>query len=149
MNNYNLPQLLSVLSRHPFYIFDSNLEKLLESKNNEKYPPFNVVFNKENTLGRIEVALAGFKESEVLVEYNESTKYLTIKSSFSGEESERLDENTYYHKGISKKPFIRSFKLDSFEPSSAKFEEGLLIIEIMKSQETVRKIEFSKKDDLI
>lgn len=140
----NITQLMQHLNKNPMFIFDSTFEKLLENKDNPKYPPFNVITDKDQEGGRIEVALAGFRPEEVNIEYNENTKYLTIKSSVKEEKIE--DEENYHYRGISKKTFEKSFKLDSFEPVNAKFEEGLLVIEIKKSKEAVRKIEVSSKN---
>lgn len=139
----NLTQLVHHLNKNPLLIFDSTFEKLLESKDNPKYPPFNVITDKDQEGGRIEVALAGFKPEDISIEYNENTKYLTIKSSIKEEKVE--DTENYHHRGISKKTFEKNFKLDSFEPIDAKFEEGLLVIEIKKSKDAVRKIEVSSK----
>ncbi|MGX9394172.1 Hsp20 family protein (plasmid) [Nitrobacteraceae bacterium UC4446_H13] len=91
----------------------------------ETYPPYNIERLDENNF-QISVALAGFKQDEIelMVEQN----VLTLE----GHKSDR-EERTFLHRGISARDFKRQFTLaDHVEVKGARFENGLLVIELQR-----------------
>jgi molecular chaperone IbpA len=107
--------------------FDKMFEELSRTFANSKadnYPPHNVVqLNETNFV--VEVAIAGFKESEIDVELKDNV--LTVK----GEKvkAEDAPELEYLHRGISTRNFTRNFPLaEHVEVRGATVENGILAI---------------------
>ena len=93
--------------------------------NTTGYPPHNIVRLAEN-LYCIEMAVAGFKKSDVQVEVEDTT--LTVRGT-----SETLESATreYLHRGLSSRDFVRSFPLaEHMVVKDAKIENGVLTINI-------------------
>ena len=91
----------------------------------ESYPPYNIERLDENRF-RISVALAGFTADEVALTTEQNV--LTLE----GRKSEK-DDKTFLHRGISTRSFKRQFTLaDHVEVKGARFENGLLIIELQR-----------------
>ena len=91
----------------------------------ETYPPYNIERLDENRF-QISVALAGFTPDEVAltVEHN----VLTLE----GRKAEK-EEKSFLHRGISARSFKRQFTLaDHVEVKAARFENGLLVIELQR-----------------
>jgi len=91
----------------------------------ESYPPYNIERRDENRF-QISVALAGFTPDEVAltVEHN----VLTLE----GRKGEK-EGKTFLHRGISARSFKRQFTLaDHVEVKGARFENGLLIIDLVR-----------------
>ena len=75
---------------------------------------------------QISVALAGFKPDEV--ELTVEQNVLTLE----GRKTEK-EERTFLHRGISARNFKRRFTLaDHVEVKGARFENGLLVIELQR-----------------
>lgn len=90
------------------------------------YPPHNIVRLAEN-LYCIEMAVAGFKKSEVHVEVEDNT--LTVRGC--SETSEEAVTREYLYRGLSSRDFVRSFPLaEHMVVKSAKIENGVLTINI-------------------
>jgi molecular chaperone IbpA len=102
------------------------------------YPPYNIERTAENTY-RISIAVAGFSDSEIVIEATENQ--LTVK----GEKSEADDNaNEILFRGIAARAFERRFQLaDYVTVSGARLENGLLHIEL------VREIPEAKKPRVI
>lgn len=93
------------------------------AKSHENYPPYNIV-NIDETNTVIEVAVAGFSESEISVELKSGALYVSGKKST--EEKEKL---TYAHKGISTRNFERVFNIaEHVEIRGANVTNGILAI---------------------
>lgn len=91
----------------------------------ETYPPYNIERLDENRF-QISVALAGFSPAEVALTMEQNV--LTLE----GRKAEK-DEKSFVHRGISTRSFKRQFTLaDHVEVKSARFENGLLIIELQR-----------------
>ena len=91
----------------------------------ETYPPYNIERLDENRF-QISVALAGFSPDEVALTTEQNV--LTLE----GRKAEK-DEKTFLHRGISARSFKRQFTLaDHVEVRKARFENGLLIIELQR-----------------
>jgi molecular chaperone IbpA len=91
----------------------------------ETYPPYNIERLDENRF-QISVALAGFSPDEVALTTEQNV--LTLE----GRKAEK-DEKTFLHRGISTRSFKRQFTLaDHVEVRKARFENGLLMIELQR-----------------
>lgn len=93
---------------------------------NDAYPPYNIV-EESNIKWRIEVALAGWSKDEV--EVTTESNVLLIKS----KTAKNKGEEEYMHRGISSRSFARGFNLsDDVEIGTVSFNNGLLVVELMK-----------------
>ncbi len=93
---------------------------------NDAYPPYNIV-EESNIKWRIEVALAGWSKDEV--EVTTESNVLLIKS----KTVKSKGEEEYMHRGISSRSFARGFNLsDDVEIGTVSFNNGLLVVELMK-----------------
>ncbi|MBR0854770.1 Hsp20 family protein [Bradyrhizobium liaoningense] len=91
----------------------------------ETYPPYNIERFDENSF-RISVALAGFSPDEVALTAEHNV--LTLE----GKKAEN-EGKTFLHRGISTRNFKRQFTLaDYVEVKGARFENGLLIIDLQR-----------------
>lgn len=91
----------------------------------ETYPPYNIERLDENRF-QISVALAGFSPDEVALTTEQNV--LTLE----GRKAEK-DGKTFLHRGISTRSFKRQFTLaDHVEVKKARFENGLLMIELQR-----------------
>ena len=90
------------------------------------YPPYNLV-QVSNVESRLELALAGFKNSEVNV-YTEYGKLF-----IEGQKEDRETDTRYVHKGLAQRSFKRAWTLsDDTEVRDVIFENGLLTIVLGK-----------------
>jgi molecular chaperone IbpA len=91
----------------------------------ESFPPYNIEQLDENHF-QISVALAGFTPDEVALTAEQNV--LTLD----GRKAEK-DGNAFLHRGISTRNFRRQFTLaDHVEVKGARFENGLLLIELQR-----------------
>jgi molecular chaperone IbpA len=85
------------------------------------YPPYNIIKESDTNI-RLEVALAGFKKSNINV-FTENGK-LTIDG-----HKEPDNEKEYVHRGLANRNFSRSWTLpEDLEIGKVQFEDGLLSI---------------------
>jgi molecular chaperone IbpA len=92
------------------------------------YPPFNIEQTSENTW-HIELAVAGFSQSEISIEVKENL--LTI----SGKRAEPSEGVTrkFVHRGIAERSFERRFQLaDHVRVEGARLENGLLCVDLVR-----------------
>jgi molecular chaperone IbpA len=103
-------------------MFDE-LTKTAGSLNGTNYPPYNIIKSGENTYV-IEVAVAGFEESELDVEVKDSE--LIVK----GEKQSREEDGPeYLHQGIAYRNFLRTFALaENVEVQGASVKNGVLAV---------------------
>ena len=101
---------------------------------NNNYPPHNIVhLSDDETL--IELAVAGFKRSEISIEESRSEGKLTISGEKEGDEPE------YSFKGIGTRSFSKVFTLaDYCEVKSAKLEDGILSVNILRKLPDGKKV---------
>ena len=131
---------LPSLHRHAIG-FDNLFEQLnrtfANSKSDGNYPPHNVV-KLDDTHFVIELAVAGFAESEIDVELKENV--LTVK----GERAKADAEVEYLHKGISARNFTRTFPLaEHIEVRGATVQNGILAIaleQVVPEEQKAKKI---------
>ena len=94
------------------------------------YPPYNVI-HVSNEISKLEVALAGFKKSEIKV-YTEYGKLL-VEGTKPEDEKKLYDSEDYGHRGMAQRSFSRSWSLsDDIEVREVVFEDGLLSITLGK-----------------
>jgi molecular chaperone IbpA len=104
--------------------FDRLLDEVQRTAE-ETYPPYNIERLDENRF-QISVALAGFGPDEVGLTVEQNV--LTLE----GHKADR-EEKVFLHRGISARSFKRQFTLaDHVEVRGARFENGLLIIDLQR-----------------
>jgi molecular chaperone IbpA len=102
------------------------LEKVSNFKENS-YPAYNIERTGDLSY-EITIALAGFKETQLNIEVEQSV--LTI-STVNADTSENRN---YLHKGIATRAFTKQFRLaENVEIDSATFENGLLVVKLHKN----------------
>lgn len=128
MTNNFLPQTFVPFSIGMDRAFDQ-LEKLATNQlTSVKYPPYNIVENKDKDSFTIEMALAGFNKKEILCDYYNGV--LTIKS-LDSVDSESDNSLNYIHRGLSKRRFSKEFQLsDDVEVSNVKMSDGMLYVQL-------------------
>jgi len=107
------------------------------------YPPYNIVKLSDDHY-EVEIAVAGFHESEISIELEDGVMTVTgTKSS----EDEGVD---YIHKGIAERNFTRKFTLsDTIEVKGANLDSGILSIaleNIIPEHKKPRKIAIGKSE---
>lgn len=109
--------------------FDRMFEELNRTFANSKsgnYPPHNIV-QQDETNFVVEVAVAGFAESEINVELADNVLTVTGEKSKDDEQS----SPKYLHQGISNRNFTRDFTLaDNVEVRGATVENGILSVHL-------------------
>jgi len=105
---------------HLFDVLDE-----VQRTSEETYPPYNIERTGESRF-QISVALAGFTPEEVALTVEQNV--LTLE----GRKTEK-EEKLFLHRGISTRSFKRQFTLaDHVEVKGACFENGLLIVDLMR-----------------
>lgn len=100
--------------------FESRLANQLANN----YPPHNIV-KTDDTHYVIEIAVAGFKKSEIAVEIEQEV--LTVRGSNSNTEPDRQ----YLHRGLSSRDFERSWQLaEHMVVKGAEIKDGILTISL-------------------
>lgn len=112
----------------PFGIgFDQLFEEFdaIQKENSNVYPPHNVVKLSEDQYA-IELAVAGFNDSELDIETIENSLVIT------GEKLEK-DDREYAHRGISARKFSRRFTLaEHVVVNGASLQNGILSVSLEK-----------------
>ena len=110
-----------------------NLNRLVEfagrSDNGDSgFPPYNIEKVSDGAY-RIAMAVAGFAATELDLTVQENTLIVTGKA----DESDTGEGRQYLHRGIAKRGFERRFQLaDTIKVMGARFENGLLTVELMR-----------------
>jgi molecular chaperone IbpA len=130
---------LPTLTRHAVgfdRLFTTLNRNFANSKVNDNYPPHNIV-QIDETHYAIQLAVAGFAEDELEIEYKDNV--LTVNGN-----QKQKDELTYHYRGISARAFTRSFPLaDHMEVRGATVVNGILAISIehmIPEEEKAKKI---------
>lgn len=119
----DLPELMDRISKNSIGL-DNYFNQFFDL-NTHNYPPYNIV-NVSNVQSRLEVALAGFKKSEVKV-YTEYGKLIVEGT------KEDKDGSDYAHRGMAQRNFTREWTLsDDVEVRKVNFEDGLLQVDLGK-----------------
>jgi molecular chaperone IbpA len=122
----DLPALMDRITRHSIGM-DEYFDRLFNlHETNSNYPPYNLV-QVSNVESRLEIALAGFKKSEV----NVFTEY--GKLFVEGQKEDKETDTQYVHKGLAQRSFKRAWTIaDDTEVKDVIFEDGLLSIQLRK-----------------
>jgi molecular chaperone IbpA len=103
-------------------MFDE-LSRTAGTLNASNYPPYNIIKESE-TIWKIEVAVAGFDESELDVEIVNNELVVT-----GAVNKENKAEQQYLHQGIAGRDFERTFALaDNVEVKGASVKNGILTV---------------------
>ncbi len=90
------------------------------------YPPFNVEQTDEDAF-RIELAVAGFREEDLSIEFKQNTLIV------SGRKGAPEETRRFLHRGIAERNFERRFGLaDHVRVAGAKLDHGVLVIELVR-----------------
>tara|TARA_B100001250_G_scaffold348331_1_gene318975 strand:+ start:260 stop:691 length:432 start_codon:yes stop_codon:yes gene_type:complete len=121
----NLPELMESITRNSIGMEDY-LNRFFNETRTENYPPYNII-QVNNVESRLEVALAGFKKTEVKV-YTEFGKLVV-----EGNKEEKEDKDQLVFKGLAQRSFTRSWGIsDDTEVQKVEFEDGLLTVTVGK-----------------
>lgn len=94
------------------------------TKNIPNYPPYNIRKNDENSY-TIELAVAGFGESEIDIEIDDGK--LVVRGKVDTATDESIDN--FLHRGIATRAFTRAFAIDDhIEVKNAELFNGMLKI---------------------
>jgi HSP20 family molecular chaperone IbpA len=122
----------SLIFDSPFLLGFENTRRLVEQAAKaaaEGYPPYNVEDRGDGAL-RITLAVAGFSPDQLQVTIEDRQLVITGKRNGGGKV-----EETYLHRGIAARGFIRSFVLaDGMVVESATLEHGLLHIDLARPE---------------
>ena len=89
------------------------------------FPPYNIVKTGDFTYD-VELALAGFSKDDIEVELTDGN--LAVRSK---ENADKDDNDSFVHKGIAKRSFMRQFTLsDDIVVKGADLKDGLLVIDL-------------------
>jgi molecular chaperone IbpA len=109
--------------------FDSIFDRFfdMDTTRDSGYPPYNIrKINEAQYV--IEIALAGFSKDDIEVELTEGN--LAVRSK---KEEETNGDDSFVHKGIAKRSFLRSWTLsDDIIVQGADLKDGMLIINLEK-----------------
>ena len=104
----------------------SNWERMFEDHfdNSSRYPFYNIKKVKDDKYV-LEMALSGFKKSEVSVQVKDGILFISGKSS-------EEEKNSYLHQGIAKRAFSKQLQLSEYvECKGASMEDGMLKVELV------------------
>ena len=118
----------------PFYRstvgFDRVFNRLdsLVGQEAKSYPPYNIEKVGDNAY-RISIAVAGFAESDIVIESKENSLSIKGAKAPEGEETKR----EFLHRGIAERAFELRFQLAEYvEVTGASLENGLLHVELKR-----------------
>lgn len=90
------------------------------------YPPFNVEQTGDDGF-RIELAVAGFAQDELTIEFKENTLLI------SGKKAPLEEARRFLHRGIAERSFERRFGLaDHVRVHGARLENGVLTVDLVR-----------------
>jgi len=118
----------------PFYRstvgFDRLFNRLdgLVGQEAKSYPPYNIERVGDNAY-RISIAVAGFAESDIVIESKENSLSIKGAKAPEGEETKR----EFLHRGIAERAFELRFQLAEYvEVTGASLENGLLHVDLKR-----------------
>ena len=128
---------LTTLDLTPFYRNSIGIDRLfdrivnqIDSAASTNYPPYDIVRTGDETY-EIRVAVAGFAQSDIDVEFNNGT--LIVK----GEKTTATEpqiEVEYLHHGISGRSFMRTFSVAEYvEVRDADLRDGILTVKLERN----------------
>jgi molecular chaperone IbpA len=123
---------LTTLDLTPFYRNSIGIDRLfdrivnqIDSAASTNYPPYDIVRTGDDTY-EIRVAVAGFAQADIDVEFNNGT--LIVKGEKAAEVGAEVE---YLHHGISGRSFIRTFSVAEYvEVKDAVLADGILTVKL-------------------
>lgn len=95
---------------------------------NNNYPPHNIV-KVSDTEFYLELAVAGFKKSEIFMEEHQGR--LTVRGT---KDTTDKEDQFYQYRGIATRSFSKSFRIaEYFEVSNARLQDGILTVHFVKN----------------
>jgi molecular chaperone IbpA len=108
-------------------MFDS-MERRFANQVSNNYPPHNIIKTGENTY-EIQVAVTGFKKSEIAVTVENNVLVIKGESMTTEYQSEQ-----YLYRGLATRDFAREFPLaEHIEVTGAEIENGMLIVKLVRN----------------
>ena len=122
----------TTLDLTPFYRSSIGIDRLfdrivnqIDSAASTNYPPYDIVRTGDETY-EIRVAVAGFAQADIDVEFNNGT--LIVKGEKAAEVGAEVE---YLHHGISGRSFIRTFSVAEYvEVKDAVLADGILTVKL-------------------
>ena len=118
----------------PFYRSTVGFDRLFSRLDNlvgqeaKSYPPYNIEKVGDNAY-RISIAVAGFAESDIVIESKENSLSIKGAKAPEGEETKR----EFLHRGIAERAFELRFQLAEYvEVTGATLENGLLHVDLKR-----------------
>ena len=115
--------------------FDTTIDRLTSDfftdsfQGTQNFPPYNII-KRDETSYDIEMAVAGFAEEDLEIEYADNVLTVSSKDSDPFKDSK---EPEYVHKGISARQFTKKFSLaDDVIVNDASMKNGMLKISMEK-----------------
>jgi molecular chaperone IbpA len=115
--------------------FDTTIDRLTSEfftdsfQGTQNFPPYNII-KRDGTSYDIEMAVAGFAEEDLDIEYADNVLTVSSKDSDPFKDSK---EPEYVHKGISARQFTKKFSLaDDVIVNDASMKNGMLTISMEK-----------------
>ena len=115
--------------------FDTTIDRLTSEfftdsfQGTQNFPPYNII-KRDGTSYDIEMAVAGFAEEDLEIEYADNVLTVSSKDSDPFKDSK---EPEYVHKGISARQFTKKFSLaDDVIVNDASMKNGMLTISMEK-----------------
>ena len=140
---------MSNLNLHPLFRRSIGFDRLNDfidyamQSDAPNYPPYNIEKRSENNY-RIVVATAGFTQNELSISIENQLLTITGKP-----EALQTESTEYLHKGIARRAFKLSLRLDEhIEVQQADYENGLLTVDlerIIPEEKLPRQIPIGKK----
>lgn len=127
--------------------YESLFDRIDRSASNSPYPPYNII-KKDDSTYHVELACAGFDESEVIIELADGVL------SICGTQSNQADGNdSYIYRGIAARNFTRKFHLnENIEVEGASMDQGILTVtlkHIVPEEKQPKRIAIERKPQLL
>jgi molecular chaperone IbpA len=108
------------------------------------YPPHDIITSKDGEKTKIVLAVAGYKEEDISLEFENNN--LVVKGKKQESEYQDSEEWQIVQNGISKKQFAIKFKVKrSFDVESAEIANGILTITLARIPGSKKEIPISVK----
>lgn len=116
---------------HTLIGFENAINRATSTSN---YPPYNIIKNPEEDCYVLEVAVSGFKKSELEVALDGTT--LTVKGT-----KESPDNQTYLVRGLAHRSWTRTWTLESdIQVKDVSLQDGILTVVLAPQQKKAHKV---------
>jgi molecular chaperone IbpA len=135
----------SRLAFDPAAIFSAIERNIARANEKASYPPFNIVQHNDDTFS-IEMALAGFSQSEINIDVEGSSITITAD----GTAEDKQGSPIFLHQGIAHRGFKRTFCLgEHIKVEEARMTDGILEISLLRDipeEKKPRRLEIKPKN---